>query len=203
VSSVVQLIILRARRSVMIVRAYQPAEENDKELKYRRILLPLDGSPRAEAAIPVAEALASHHEGEILIAHVVRQPEMPRRTPPTQEDIQLANQVTERNRDEASRYLMEMKTRLGGEIETRLLISDRVSADLHELVDQENIDLVVLSAHGYSGDTRWPYGSVVVSFIVYGTAPLLVVQDLPEDRIEPTPAEVAAATLDVKGFVRR
>ncbi len=44
ISSVVQKIILRALTSVMIVRAYQPAAQEDQQIHYRRILLPLDGS---------------------------------------------------------------------------------------------------------------------------------------------------------------
>ncbi|MEA3398019.1 MAG: universal stress protein [Chloroflexota bacterium] len=47
---------------------------------------------------------------------------------------------------------------------------------LHNLVEQVDADLVVLSAHGHSGETRWPYGNVVVSFIGYGATPLLIVQ---------------------------
>lgn len=192
VSSVVQKIILRAQRSVMIVRAYQPTSADLTGLNYRRILVALDGSQRAELVLAVAAALARSSEAEILAAHVVKPPEMPRRTPPTPEDVELANQVTERNRIEASRYLEELKRRLSELVETRLLVSENVSIALHELVDQEGVDLVVLSAHGYSGATQFPYGSTVVSFIAYGTTPLLVIQDVPPDRIQPTRAEIAA-----------
>jgi nucleotide-binding universal stress UspA family protein len=62
-------------------------------------------------------------------------------------------------------------------------------ATLHELVAVEDVDLVVLSAHGYSCKTKWPYGSVTASFIDYGTTPLLVVQDLSTGVIEHTQAE--------------
>jgi nucleotide-binding universal stress UspA family protein len=46
-------------------------------------------------------------------------------------------------------------------------------------VEQEQIDLVAFSAHGYSGKHQWPYGSVVNNFILYSKVPLLIVQDLP------------------------
>ena len=72
-----------------------------------------------------------------------------------------------------------------------LQVSDNAAATLHELVAQENIDLVVLSAHGYSGGTKWPYGSVALNFIVYGATPLLIVQDLSQDELESTQAEMA------------
>lgn len=192
VSSVVQKIILRAHTSIMIVRAYQPASTDVAGLRYHRLLVPMDGSQRAECILPVVETLARAHEAQILLAHVVRRPEMPRRTPPTDEDVELANRIVERNRAEAVQYLDQLRSRLAGDIQARVLVSDHVAATLHELVDQEKIDLVLLTAHGYSALTRWPYGSVVSSFITYGTTPLLIVQDLPHDKIKPTVAEVAA-----------
>lgn len=191
-SSVVQKIILRAHTSIMIVRAYQSASTDVTGLHYRRLLLPLDGSQRAESVLPMASTLARSHEAQILLAHVVRRPEMPRRTPLTDEDVELANRIVERNRAEAVQYLDQLRSRLSGEAQAHVLVSDHVGATLHEFVDQEKIDLVLLTAHGYSGQTRWPYGSVVSSFITYGSTALLIVQDLPQDKIEPTWAEVAA-----------
>jgi len=192
VSSVVQKIILLAHTSIMIVRAYQPASTDVTGLRYRRLLLPLDGSQRAECVLPVASTLARSHAAQILLAHVVRRPEMPRRTPPTAEDVELADRIVERNRAEAIQYLDQVKSQLSGDIQARVLVSGHVAATLHELIDQEKIDLVLFTAHGYSALTRWPYGSVVSSFITYGTTPLLIVQDLPQDKIEATWAEVAA-----------
>jgi nucleotide-binding universal stress UspA family protein len=192
VSSVVQKIILRARTSVMIVRAYQPLPGDIGSLRYQRILLPLDGSQRAELVLPAATALARAHGAEIYVVHVVRQPEMPRRTPLSQEEVELANKVTERNREEASRYLADLKSRFDVRLETHLTVSSNVTSTLHELVEQDRIDLVILSAHGYSGDAKWPYGSTVTGFIAYGTTPLLVVQDIPPDRMELSRAELAA-----------
>ncbi len=192
VSSVVQKIILRAHTSIMIVRAYQPASTDVTGLRYHRLLVPMDGSQRAECILPVVATLARAHEAQILLVHVARRPEMPRRTPPTDEDVELADRIVERNRTEAIQYLDQLRSRLSGDIQARVLVSDHVTATLHELVDQEKLDLVLLTAHGYSALTRWPYGSVVSSFITYGTTPLLIVQDLPQDKIEPTRAEVVA-----------
>jgi nucleotide-binding universal stress UspA family protein len=191
VSSVVQKIILRARRSVMIVRAYQPPGDVGA-LHYRRIMVPLDGSQRAEVVLPAAAALARAHDADLLVVHVVEKPEMPRRTPLSQEDNELINKLVERNREEATRYLTDLKARIDERLETRLLIDNNVTATLHQVVEQDGVDLVMLSAHGYSGETRWPYGSVVISFIVYGTTPLFIYQDLAADRIELSRAELAA-----------
>jgi nucleotide-binding universal stress UspA family protein len=192
VSSVVQKIIMRARTSIMIVRARESASAEVTLLRYHRILLPLDGSQRAECVLPMASTLARFHEARVLLAHVVRRPEMPRRTRPTDEDVELASRLIERNQAEAIQYLDQIRSQLSGDAQARVLVADHVTVALHELVDQEKVDLVLLSAHGYSALARWPYGSAVSSFITYGATPLLIVQDLPQDKIELTQAEMAA-----------
>ena len=192
VSSVVQQVILRAHRSLMIIRAYQPVTEDLTGLHYHKIFLPLDGSQRAEMPLTLAESLARTHNSEILAAHVVRQPELPRRTSASQEDLLLVNQLVERNRAEAIQYLEDLKTRIDVTIQTKLEVSPSISRTLHQIADENNVDLTIISAHGYSGDTRWPFGSVGLGFIVYGSTPLLILQDLPTNRIEPTRAEIAA-----------
>ncbi len=191
VSSVVQKIILRTHLSTMIVRAYQPIARNLTDLHYQRVLVPLDCSRRADCVLPLVTALTRFHESQLLLAHVVHRPEMIRRSPPTQQDIELADRLTERNRLEATRYLEQVRSWQTRNVQTQVLVSDNAATALHELVKRENVDLVVLSAHGYFGGTKWPYGSVTLSFIAYGTTPLLVVQDLSPDELESTLAEVA------------
>lgn len=192
VSSVVQQVIHRARRSMMIIRAYQSVTSDLTDLRYQKIFLPLDGSQRAEMTLTLAESLASAYGSEILAAHVVRQPELPCRASASQEDLQLVNELTERNRAEALKYLEELKSRVGVPIQTILEVSPSASRTLHQIAEENEVDLTLISAHGYSGGTQWPYGSVGLGFIVYGNTPLLILQDLPTNRIEPTQAEIAA-----------
>jgi hypothetical protein len=55
----------------------------------------------------------------------------------------------------------------------------------------EQVDLVILSAHGYAGRDYWPYGSVATNFLVYGTTPLLLIQDLSPAGWVPTSTAIA------------
>ncbi len=192
VSSVVQKVILRAHTSFMIIRAYQPTSTDIAGLHYHRLLVPVDGSQRAEIILPVVATLARAQDAQIVLTHVIRRPELSRQMPPAREETELADRLVELNQAEAIRYLGDLRSRLAGEIDTRVIVSEHVNATLHDMVDQENIDLVLLSAHGQSGLPRWPFGSTVMSFIAFGTTPLLIMQDLPTDQIESTPAEIAA-----------
>lgn len=198
VSSVVQKIILRIGRTILLVRAYQQVSTPESGLRYRRLLAPLDGSQRAEWVLPLASNLALAHKAQLLLAHVIHKPEMPRHAPLTPEEIELVNRLTEHNRAEAVKYLDQLRARLPGDVETRLIPGVNVLVTLHELAEQEKVDLVVLNAHGYSGETRWPYGSTVTSFIAYGSTPLLIMQDVLPEEMGPTQAEVAAQAFGVR-----
>jgi nucleotide-binding universal stress UspA family protein len=188
--SVISKIILRSRVSTLIVRAYLPAPQEGAG--FERLMVPLDCSKRAECALAPATALARACNSRILIAHVVRRPEMPCRTLPTEDDLELANRLIERNQREARKYFETLRSRMPGDVHIRLFVDENVSGRLHELVRDEKIDLVILSAHGFSGGTKWPYGSVASNFILFGTVPLLVVQDLLPEEVEFSEPELSA-----------
>ena len=191
-SSIAQKVVLRAHTSMMIVRAYRPVPPEPTGMRYARLLAPLDGSPRAESALPFVADLARAYHSQVLLTCVVARPELPGRMPPTAEDTELVERMVARNRAAGQIYLEDIRGRLDDvDVEVRLLIADQVEAALHGLAEQEQTDLVLLTAHGHSGDAGWPYGSVVLSFLAYGFAPLLIVQDLHAEQVRPTHAELA------------
>jgi nucleotide-binding universal stress UspA family protein len=195
ISSITQKIILSAQTSLLIVRAHQHGVHSGELTEapvYQHILVPLDGSQRADNVLPIITQLAQFHKSHIHLVQVVQTPEMARQMPPVREDIDLSNRIVERNREEAERYLEQLKSRSvleGIAVQTHLITSDNAAVALHQLGEQEHIDMVALSAHGYSGNHQWPYGSMVNNFILYGKVPLLIVQDLPAKQ-EPMPPEM-------------
>lgn len=186
INSIGQKVIDRIRKSVMLVRAYQTTPP-----QYKRILVPLDGSQRAESVLPLATRLAQHHEAELWLTHIITTPEIMHRTPLSDADVALVDKVVNRNKEEANKYFAQLQARLPLPVKTHLITNHNLSQSLHEFIKQEAIDLVVLNAHGYSEDRKRPYGSLVNNLITYGATPLLIVQDLTAQEIEPTEAEVA------------
>jgi nucleotide-binding universal stress UspA family protein len=194
ISSVVQKIVLSAPTSLMIVRAHQTVVPDLTGQQYRRLLVPLDGSWRAEAVMALAIQLSRTHHGALRLTQVISRPEVVGRRPPTQEDLELVHQLIERNVDEATHYLEQLVSRLpveGLDVQTEVVTGLNILTTIHDFIDREHIDLVIMSAHGNSGEGRWPYGSLANHFIVYGATPLLIVQDLPSSMSEPTQAEAA------------
>jgi nucleotide-binding universal stress UspA family protein len=145
------------------------------------MLLPLDCSARAECILPAAIELARSHDAELVLAHVVPEPEMPRRMGPSREDQELARQVVERNRREAMRYLRELQNRLAvhyNRVQVRLCVASKRAQTLRELAEREAIDLIILAAHGSTGDTNQRYGGVAAKFVYEGYGPVIILQDL-------------------------
>jgi nucleotide-binding universal stress UspA family protein len=123
---------------------------------------------------------------------VVKPPELPFPTPYPDELQQLCEQFMKVSREAVQYYLTELRARIPAPTEIRIVEDDSVSAAIHEMVERENIDLVVLCAHGRTGRINWPYGSVARNYIEHGTQPVLVIQDVPRSQFRPTTAEIAA-----------
>lgn len=198
VSSVALKVINRCGIAILLVRAYQVPEAESpgtiRDVRYRRILVPLDGSLRSEHVLPVATRLAEKHEAELLLVHGVVKPELFDQKPVNGEYGALIEKIIEHNRRQAERYFDELSQRLDVSLQTYVLTSDDVASSLHRFVAEHEVDLVVLSAHGRAGRSDWRYGSLTSGFIAYGTTHLLIIQDLPWHDIDEGGAAQAAQT---------
>jgi nucleotide-binding universal stress UspA family protein len=192
VSSVVQKVLLRSYRSILLIRAY--ATEYILEVKYNRLFVASDCSARGEYILPFAISMAQFHKSLLILGTVVERPQIIQRLPPSEEEVLLTNQLTERNQRTAARYHEQMTTQLllkGIEVETHVAVADHAISALHDMVDEVKADLVMLVAHGDTGERRWPYGSRTASLIAHGKVPLMIIQDLSDNDVLPTPAEQA------------
>lgn len=193
VSSVAHKVIGRIGSSILLVRAYQMVgrQEEGADLRYRRLVVPLDGSARAEHVLPIATALAEEHDAALLLVHVVMPPPLLQRMPLTPEENAIVEQLFVRNQNQAQKYLEQLQLRLRPEPQIHVITGENTAAALHKFVTQQEADLLVMSAHGQSAQHQWPYGSLATSFIDHGATSLLILQDMPAGAIEPTPAELA------------
>lgn len=216
-SSVTQKVINLIYLPVLLIRAYlQPCPEA-AQIFYRRILLPIDSSRRAESALSAGIALARGEmptplasdenilaprrtaldaalsPTKLVLVSVIKPPELPIPEPYPNEVEQLSNQLMQISRKAVKNYLYEMKEHLPVECETCVVENNSVASAIQELANQEEeIDLVVLCAHGYTGQSTWPYGSVARNYIEHGTKPVLVIQDVPRSQVQPSAAEISS-----------
>jgi nucleotide-binding universal stress UspA family protein len=203
-SSVTQKVINSIYLPVLIIRAFNPPAGSDERVHYRHILLPIDCSRRAECSLTAGIELArgeqpsntngapESEKSTLYLAAVIHLPELPIPKPFPVEINELSDKVLYLSHQAVDKYLYEMKERLPVKSDACIVESVSVPAAIQELAEQEEVDIVVLCAHGYSGQVTWPYGTVTRTYIEHGTKPLLIIQDVPRSQVKPTAAELAA-----------
>ena len=194
VSGVVQKILLRSYKSTLLIRAYLPSATETTKVRYKRLFVGMDGSARSEFVLPFAINLAQFHKSQIILETVIEKPRVIKRMPVSQEIGELSNEFVEKNFQAASHYFKQLLAQFSTKqvkLKAHISIGDNAITILHDMAEESNADLVLLAAHGETGERRWPYGSVTTSFIAYGNTSLLIMQDLPESEIHQTRAEQA------------
>lgn len=145
---------------------------------YRRLLVPIDGSFRAESVLPLAIHLAQTQCAELLLVHVVPPSFLTEVGPAESEDLELCERLVRRNERVARQYLERLQSRAserGISVRVQVLRED-VRSSLARTAAEEAVDLVVLSAQGCSGRLDVAYGSVTSFLMSHTTQPLLIMR---------------------------
>jgi nucleotide-binding universal stress UspA family protein len=179
--STAQQVLAVSRGSVLVVRAASPAPS---VVTPHHILVPLDGSLRTESVLPTAARIADAHGADLLLVHVVVEPLQTAMLHAG--DLEIARDLATRLESRAKRYLEHVRGRLPRDTKVRTLVTRHVDErqSLLEISSQEQVDLVVLSAHGSVCNPARPFGSVTHHLLAHSTVPLLVLQDLSEPGLE-------------------
>ena len=179
-SSTARKLIDRLTGSVLVVpTAVNPAPAVEQ---YRRLLVPLDGSARAESVLPIAAQIAKAADAELLIVHVVPLVQLTRVGPLEAGALDLCEQITRRNERVARAYIDRVRSHWaarGFRIRAALLHGGDVRSRLEHFIEDEDINLVVLSAHGQSARSEVSCGSVASDLLLHSAAPLLIVRPRP------------------------
>ncbi|MCA9990353.1 MAG: universal stress protein [Anaerolineales bacterium] len=142
---------------------------------FKRILVPLDGSSLAEQALKPALALARRSGGQILLLRIpaFQQAIVP---DPAGQALVWPEIDGENSRIEAADYLRNIQ-RINPQITMRTLVIDGDEAStIIDTAQEQDVNLIVMSTHGYSGFTRWMLGSVTEKVLRQAPCPVLVVR---------------------------
>ncbi len=143
---------------------------------FRRILVPLDGSELAEKALPYAKTLAQKYEAELLLLRILP-PLIP--APDPLKTTSQASEILQMFEDQARQYVGQWQTKLEDEqIQTQVevLEGNPVAEMILEQSCDRNVDLIVMSTHGRSGNNRWAYGSVAQKVLQGAACPIFLVR---------------------------
>lgn len=143
---------------------------------FQHLLVPLDGSERAEVALPVAAHVARATRGIIHLVRVVSPPlDLSGGLTPVN---MMDGEVVDREREEATTYLQKQASSplLEG-IPIRIeVLFGQPAPSLLEVMKDHGIDLLVLCSHGRTGFTRWVLGSVARTLLHQTSVPTLVLR---------------------------
>jgi nucleotide-binding universal stress UspA family protein len=142
----------------------------------RRILVPLDGSPIAEEALPHAVTLAEALKASLTIVQVVTPAIYLLPFPAPQVDtVRIDKQLV----GNAEQYLNRQSKRLKTQRPVKTLVVRGQPAEaLLALQEKRRFDLVVMTSHARKGLGRAMLGSVT-DRVIHGPAPVLIVRPKP------------------------
>jgi nucleotide-binding universal stress UspA family protein len=151
-------------------------------MMYRTILVPLDGSPRAERILPHVEGLALANKSKVILLQVVNpgaaelmQPMAPMGAPV---DIELYLGTVEEAEEKAHQYLLEKASVLEAKnIKAQGMVRrGEIVRTVIQVAAEQNVDLVAMASHGRTGLSRVFYGSVANGVLHQIDRPLLLIR---------------------------
>jgi nucleotide-binding universal stress UspA family protein len=143
---------------------------------YKTILVPLDGSKRAEAILPHVENLALSLNAKVILFKVAE----PSLMLEYDEVIDMSTYLekSDKQKKDAEYYLtsLQKKFRAKG-IEAQTLIGHGpVVKAIIDAAEQQNAKLVAMASHGHGGLLRTFYGSVAAGVLQRIDRPLLLIR---------------------------
>jgi len=147
---------------------------------FKTIVVPLDGSPLAEQALPLALSLLNTYEGDLHLVQVVTN----YLVPPYGLDYQAGESFRDIALREAHEYLDNVQNRLKADTEYKIhtkVIEGLVAENILDFAKFQNADVIVMATHGRSGVGRWVFGSIAERVLRASDCPILLVRVTDDD----------------------
>ncbi|HXZ04883.1 MAG TPA: universal stress protein [Ktedonobacteraceae bacterium] len=144
---------------------------------YKRILVPLDGSTRAESAVPIAARIAQASGGSVILLQVVSIPiEIETEKPPSEIYSQPAY---DKGIADTKSYLEGVATFdvLKEVNKETAAVTGAIAPSILSAIQSLHADLVVMCSHGFTGFKHWALGSVAHKLAPHSSVPVLVLRD--------------------------
>lgn len=164
------------RRSTLPLLLANPRGLEGGEPRFRRILVPLDGTDTSARILPLAIEMAHRYEAEVLLVHAAtgytafaEYPAVEVR--PTADEL----------RELMEPYRLQAE-KAGVHSRVFLLYEEAAKAILH-VAAADSVDLIAMTTHGRTGLPRWVFGSVAEKVLRAAPCPLLVSRGAPSTTI--------------------
>ena len=164
-----------------------------------RILVPLDGSPLAEQALPCAMTLGRGLPAELVLFHAVS-------------ILSDAREILDNAGRDADALIQHLEAKAKSYLEKVVDQLQDAGVSVHQVIwhgaaaeaivdyaEQAGIQQIVMATHGYTGVSRWTHGSVAERVLQSASVPVLMVCALAGEasaRLEPVRCRRILVTLD-------
>jgi nucleotide-binding universal stress UspA family protein len=138
---------------------------------FKHILVPLDGSHLAEAAIPSGKYLSKALRAPVTLLHVIEQD--------APGEVHRDRHLTDPA--EAESYLNDVAHRFEVQVETHVhtaAVADVARSIIDHAADEFQPDLVILTSHGNSGARDLFFGNIAQQVAAAGGTPVLLLKPL-------------------------
>ena len=138
---------------------------------FKHLLVPLDGSPLAEAALPAAAFLARKLDASVTLVHIIERGASP--------EIHGERHLTDAAEataylDEVARGAFPADLRVARHVHTSEV--EDITRGIVDHVAELNPDLIVMCTHGSGGLRSFLFGSIAQQVVARGTTPVLLIR---------------------------
>lgn len=143
---------------------------------YKKILVPLDGSERAETVLPYVEDLATRYKSTVLLLQIMEPGVVD--TSPFDAYPEASANKADRRSVRITNYLTEWEQKFQAKgIDTRQRVEQGPVVQLiAEVAVGEDVDLIAMASHGRTGLPRVFYGSAAAGVLNRVDRPLFLVR---------------------------
>jgi nucleotide-binding universal stress UspA family protein len=174
-------VVLHSSTPILLVRT---AERHAARLEegVRSILVPLDGSPVAESILPHIQELALATGLEVILLQVtvpIGYPAVARDNVEADKHETDVKKLNETRAAATKFYLTEREKELaskGVKVSTVSLTGKPASDLILQYISDNPIGMTALATHGFSGISKWAFGSVAIDILEGSTRPLLLLR---------------------------
>lgn len=149
-------------------------------LPVKKICCPTDFSKPSQEALKVACEMAAHFGAELILVHVVTPiPVIPVHDDPTSFNLPLYEKEMEQS---AGKALKKMQQEMDCQnVHSRtVVIQGDPATQIVSLADTENVDMIIIATHGFTGWRKFMFGSVTEKVIRYANCPVLSIRVPPQ-----------------------
>jgi nucleotide-binding universal stress UspA family protein len=146
---------------------------------YQKILVPLDGSKRAESILPHVEKIALCFGTRVIFLSVIEPIKIVTNEGGYIPDIKTILSTQQEISQRTENYLMGIQGEFREKgIEGKIEIEEgAVVNKIIDVAERNNVDLIAMSSHGRTGLSHVFYGSVAVGVLHRIDRPLLLIRD--------------------------